>query len=101
MDLARRPPQALKDSAAELLEVFDAGVARLKASVADTDAAKLTETWTMRAGSRLLASEPRALLMRLMVINYLVHHRAQLRVYLRLLNVPIPGTYGPSADEPL
>jgi len=55
----------------------------------------------MRAGPKLLVSEPRALLIRLMVINHLVHHRAQLGVYLRLLNVPIPGMYGPSADEPV
>ena len=101
MDVASRPPQPPKDSAAELLEVFDAGVSRLNASVADADAAKLGEKWTMRAGSRVLVSEPRALLMRLMVINHLVHHRAQLGVYLRLLNLPIPGVYGPSADEPV
>lgn len=101
MDLASRAPQPSKDSASELLEVYDAGVARLKASAAETDAAKLSEKWTMRAGPRVLVSEPRALLMRLMVINHLVHHRAQLGVYLRLLDVPIPGVYGPSADEPV
>jgi uncharacterized damage-inducible protein DinB len=101
MDVATRQPQPPKDSAAELLEAFDAGVTRLKAAVADTDAAKLSEKWTMRAGPRVLASESRALLMRLMVINHLVHHRAQLGVYLRLLDVPIPGMYGPSADEPV
>ena len=55
----------------------------------------------MRMGPRVLVSEPRAMLMRLMVINHLVHHRAQLGVYLRLLDVPIPGMYGPSADEPV
>jgi uncharacterized damage-inducible protein DinB len=101
MDVASRQPQPPKDSAAELLELFDAGATRLKASVADTDAPKLGEKWTMRAGPQVLVSEPRALLMRLMVINHLVHHRAQLGVYLRLLNVPIPGMYGPSADEPV
>jgi hypothetical protein len=71
MDVASRPPQPPKDS-----------VTRLKASVADTDAAKLGEKWTMRAGSRVLVPEPRALLMRLMVmvINHLVHHRAQLEL---------------------
>jgi uncharacterized damage-inducible protein DinB len=100
MDISSRKPQPSKDSAAELLEVFDAGVTRLKASVANTDAATMDEKWTMRAGPQVLVSEPRALLMRLMVINHLVHHRAQLGVYLRLLNVPIPGVYGPSADEP-
>jgi uncharacterized damage-inducible protein DinB len=101
MDVASRPPQPAKDSAAELLDVFDAGAARLKAAVAETDAAKLGEKWTMRAGPRVLVSESRALLMRLMVVNHLVHHRAQLGVYLRLLDVPIPGVYGPSADEPV
>lgn len=101
MDVASRQPQPPKDSAEELLETFDAGVARLKSAIAGTDDAKLAEKWTMRAGERVLASESRALLMRLMVINHLVHHRAQLGVYLRLLNVPIPGMYGPSADEPV
>jgi uncharacterized damage-inducible protein DinB len=101
MDAATRPPQPPKDSAAELVELFDAGVTRLKAAVAGTDAAALGEKWTLRMGPRVLVSEPRALLMRLMVVNHLVHHRAQLGVYLRLLNVPIPGMYGPSADEPV
>ncbi len=101
LDVASRPAQPAKDSAAELLEAFDAGVTRLKAALATTDAAKLAEKWTMRAGPRVLASESRALLMRLMVINHLVHHRAQLGLYFRLLNVPIPGMYGPSADEPV
>jgi hypothetical protein len=64
MDVASRPPQPAKDSAAELLDVFDTAVARLKASLADADAAKLGEKWTMRAGPRVLVSEPRALLMR-------------------------------------
>ena len=60
MDVATRPPQLPKDSAADLLEVFDAGATRLKASVTDTDAAKLDEKWTMRAGSRVIVSEPLA-----------------------------------------
>jgi len=101
MDVATRQPQPPKDSAKELLEAFETGVTRLQSAVADIDAAKLTEKWTMRMGPRVLVSESRAMLMRLMVINHLVHHRAQLGVYLRLLNVPIPGMYGPSADEPV
>ena len=101
MDVATRQPQPPKDSARELLEAFDAGVTRLKSAVADIDAGKLRENWTMRMGPRVLVSESRAMLMRLMVINHLVHHRAQLGVYLRLLDVPIPGMYGPSADEPV
>ena len=101
MDVATRQPQPPKDSTTELLEAFDTGVTRLKRAIADIDAAKLRENWTMRMGPRVLVSEPRAMLMRLMVINHFVHHRAQLGVYLRLLNVPIPGMYGPSADEPV
>lgn len=101
MDVATRQPQPPKDSAQELLEAFDAGATRLKSAVADIDTAQLAEKWTMRMGPRVLVSESRAMLMRLMVINHLVHHRAQLGVYLRLLNVPIPGMYGPSADEPV
>jgi hypothetical protein len=61
-----RQPQPTKDSAKELLEVFEAAVIRLKAAIADSDAANLGETWTMRLGSRVLVSEPRGLLMRLM-----------------------------------
>lgn len=101
MDVPSRQLQLPKDSAAELLETFDAGVTRLKAAVTGTADVKLAEKWTMRAGPKVLVSESRALLMRLMVINHLVHHRAQLGVYLRLLDVPIPGMYGPSADEPV
>jgi uncharacterized damage-inducible protein DinB len=101
MDVATRPPQTPKDSAKELLETFDTAVTRLKSATADLDDAKLDQTWTMRMGPRVLVSESRAMLMRLMVINHLVHHRAQLGVYLRLLNVPIPGMYGPSADAPI
>ena len=101
MDVATRQPQPPKDSARELLEAFDTAVARLQSALAGVDAAKLDEKWTMRMGPRVLVAEPRALLMRLMVINHLVHHRAQLGVYMRLLDVPIPGMYGPSADEPV
>jgi uncharacterized damage-inducible protein DinB len=101
MDVSKRSVQATKDSAEELVAAFEAGVTRLRSAIADTDAARLTEKWTMRAAERVLVSEPRKLLMRLMVVNHLVHHRAQLGVYLRLLNVPIPGMYGPSADEPI
>lgn len=101
LDITSRPSQTPKDSSAELLDVFNAGVARLKSAAAAMEPGKLAEKWTMRAGPRVLASESRALLMRLMVVNHLVHHRAQLGVYLRLLDVPVPGTYGPSADEPV
>ena len=81
--------------------MFDAAAGRLRDAVAALDASTLNDRWTLRAGPRVLISESRALLMRLMVINHLVHHRAQLGVYLRLLDVAVPGVYGPSADEPI
>ena len=65
-------------------------------SVNDED---LNEIWTLRAGDRLILQLPKAVAIRSMALNHLYHHRAQLSVYLRLLDIPIPGLYGPSADE--
>ncbi len=55
--------------------------------------------WTLRAGEHVIAELPRAGAIRFIVTNHLIHHRGQLSVYLRLLNIPVPGIYGPSADE--
>lgn len=57
------------------------------------------KTWTLRQGDQVLFAMPRAVTIRGMVLNHLYHHRGQLAVYLRLLNKPVPGMYGPSADE--
>jgi uncharacterized damage-inducible protein DinB len=57
--------------------------------------------WTFKFGYRVIVQAERAKLMRTMVIAHIAHHRAQLGVYLRILGVPIPGSYGPSADEPM
>lgn len=63
------------------------------------DAAKLTLNWTLRAGPREIFSRPRAVVLRSFVMNHMIHHRAQLTVYLRLLDVKVPGLYGPTADD--
>jgi uncharacterized damage-inducible protein DinB len=55
--------------------------------------------WTLRAGNQVIFTMPRVAVLRSMVMNHMIHHRAELVVYLRLLDVPIPGLYGPSADE--
>jgi uncharacterized damage-inducible protein DinB len=60
-----------------------------------------TAGWTFKFGDHVIAQGQRAKLLRTMVIAHIAHHRAQLGVYLRLLDVPVPGTYGPSADEPM
>lgn len=59
----------------------------------------MQEIWTMRAGDHVIMSMPRVAVLRTFVANHLIHHRAQLSVYYRLLDVPVPGMYGPSADE--
>ena len=55
--------------------------------------------WALLMGGKQLFSEPRSAVLRRMVFNHIIHHRGQLTLYLRLLNVPVPGLYGPSADE--
>lgn len=59
----------------------------------------LHEDWTLRSGEHIIFTMSKYKCLRLMVFNHIVHHRAQLGVYLRLLNIPIPGMFGPSADE--
>lgn len=60
---------------------------------------ELSKPWTLRSGDHVIMTLPRVVALRNMVFNHLIHHRAQLTVYLRLLDVPVPGLYGPSADE--
>jgi uncharacterized damage-inducible protein DinB len=75
---------------------------RIHKALADLQAASdedLTKKWTFRRGEHVVFSMPRVSAIRTMAMNHLLHHRGQLSVYLRLLGVPIPGMYGPSADE--
>lgn len=83
----------------ELLALFDARAASMRAIVAGLDAERLAGHWKLRVGDAVYLDAPRALLLRQHGISHPVHHRAQLTVYLRLLGVPVPGLYGPSADD--
>ena len=83
----------------ELLEKFDTGSAEARKSIAGLTADRLDTIWTLKFGDRTLFEIPRALALRRVCMNHLIHHRAQLGVFLRLLDVLIPGMYGPSADE--
>jgi uncharacterized damage-inducible protein DinB len=65
----------------------------------ELDEKALAAEWTLRKGDHVIMRQPRAAALRGFGINHMIHHRAQLGVYLRLLNVPVPGLYGPSADE--
>ncbi|RYY96471.1 MAG: damage-inducible protein DinB [Chitinophagaceae bacterium] len=91
------PPVA--SSTAELLSILDKNTqASVEALSAATDE-QLMANWTMRAGDQVYFTLPRIAVLRTYAFNHLVHHRGQLSVYLRLLGVPVPGMYGPTADE--
>jgi uncharacterized damage-inducible protein DinB len=85
---------------AELLERFDAHVRDTRAALAVASDADMGVTWTLKNGGRTIFSMPRAPVFRSFVMNHTIHHRAQLGVYLRLRDVPLPSSYGPSADTP-
>ena len=87
-------------SAAESLAMFDQCVAEARAALAGATDERLAQPWSLLDGGHTIFNMPRIACIRGMVMNHLILHRGQLSVYLRLLNVPIPGMYGPSADEP-
>jgi uncharacterized damage-inducible protein DinB len=82
----------------ELLASFDTKAAQLRTAIAALDWDRLNGSWKMVMGDQPFLEGQRALMLRHMGINHIVHHRAQLGVYLRQLEVKIPGSYGPSAD---
>ena len=86
------------DNNAELLDFFEKSHADARQYLAGTDETELLKSWTLRNGDQVLNVYIKEEVVR-MVFCQTVHHRAQLGVFLRLLNVPIPGSYGPSADE--
>jgi len=86
------------NTVAELLVVLDANVAEAKAQLAVTTEEELNKPWSMRNGDQIYFTISKAEVIR-MAFSQLIHHRAQLGVFLRLLDVAIPGSYGPSADE--
>jgi uncharacterized damage-inducible protein DinB len=86
-------------SSAEALEAFDASVAAFTGKLKGFPDARMNESWRLKVGDRVALELPRAAAVRAMVLSHSIHHRGQLSVYLRLLNVPVPGAYGPSADD--
>jgi uncharacterized damage-inducible protein DinB len=84
---------------AEVLEKFDKGVAAARERIAKATDEDWQVIWTFKYDGKTIMSMPRAAVMRSVVLNHLIHHRAQLGVFLRLNDVAIPGMYGPSADE--
>ena len=83
----------------ELLAAFDKGSAEARAALAKVSDADIMKGWKLLAGGQEIFTMPRVACIRTMCLNHLIHHRAQLTVYFRLLGVAVPGLYGPSADE--
>jgi uncharacterized damage-inducible protein DinB len=83
----------------ELLELFEKSFAGAAEHLEKSKEEDLAALWTLKNGGQVLMSTTRGGLVR-QSLSQIIHHRAQLGVYLRLLDIPIPGTYGPSADEP-
>lgn len=90
------PPFA---SPEELLAIFDKNVSATNAALQAATDEGLGEMWTLRAGSHVILTMPKGQCVRSLCFNHTIHHRGQLSVYLRLVGVPVPGMYGPSADE--
>ena len=82
----------------ELLEIFDRSAEEGRAAIAAASDADMQKDWTFKFGDIFSSTSPRTHVIR-SFINHLVHHRAQLGVYLRLNEIPVPGMYGPSADD--
>lgn len=87
------------ETRAEALEKFDTGVAKCRALLAEASDAALMEPWSLLMGGAVALTMPRIAVLRGMVINHMIHHRAQMGLYYRLLDIPVPALYGPSADE--
>jgi uncharacterized damage-inducible protein DinB len=83
----------------ELLEKFDAGIAKCRAAIVGASDEQLLAEWSLLGGGKPVFTMPRVAVLRSMILNHIIHHRGQMTVYLRLLDVPVPGAYGPSADE--
>jgi len=86
-------------STAELIPALNASVAKAKEVLGGLDDAALGATWRMKRGEQEVLAIPRGALLRSIMLNHWYHHRGQLSVYLRELDVPLPSIYGPSADE--
>ena len=100
-DLAGVTPEEMNKAAksrAELLAWFDANASKARAALQKSDA-EYQVPWTLRKGSQVFFTMPRYTCIRSFFLNHIIHHRAQLTVYLRENDVPVPGLYGPSADE--
>ena len=97
----RRPVEPPPSDTAAIVAVLDSNARRMRAALAGASDDDLRKPWSLLSNGTVLFTRPKAALLRSFVMNHLIHHRAQLGVYLRLNDIPVPSLYGPSADEPL
>ncbi|MDI9882094.1 DinB family protein [Flectobacillus longus] len=99
LDFEKNPYSVPKiNTTAELVDFFEKNLLDSRDALATADVSTFDKPWTLRAGETIYSSDPKIDVLR-MTFSQIIHHRAQLGVFLRLLNIPIPGSYGPSADD--
>lgn len=86
-------------TADQLIEVLNTDFEKNKQLITTMDENVVFKKWTLQAGDHVIAEMPKTAALRFIVTNHLIHHRGQLTVYMRLLDIPVPGIYGPSADD--
>ncbi len=91
------PPKA--ENKNEVLDLFDKNNEEAKQSLANIPDEKFNENWSLLSGGNIIFTMPKSVVFRNFVLNHTIHHRAQLGVYLRLNDIPVPAIYGPTADE--
>jgi uncharacterized damage-inducible protein DinB len=92
-------PRPEAKSRQEILETFSKSMASARATLKSMDDGRLVSMWTLTTNGKVIMSVPRIGFLRAILMNHTYHHRGQLSVYLRMLEVPVPSIYGPSADE--
>jgi uncharacterized damage-inducible protein DinB len=90
---------SIANTPVDLMNVFQQKLDEVVQTLQDTSDEKMHANFTLRSGDHVIATVPRMVAIRSMAMNHLIHHRGQIAVYLRLLDIPVPGLYGPSADE--
>jgi uncharacterized damage-inducible protein DinB len=98
-DPAQKLPVVAYESAAETIAEFERNAAAARAALAGASDAGLEQKWKFSFGERVISEMPRMLSWRLLFFNHMMHHRSQLGVYFRLLDIPVPSCYGPTADD--
>jgi uncharacterized damage-inducible protein DinB len=93
-------PKTYADSS-EIAADFDKNLAESLEALNSAADEKFAENWSLRNGEEVYFTMPKAMVMRGFVMSHIIHHRGQLSVYMRLLDIPVPSIYGPSADEPM